>query len=213
MKYKVKEVNPQPMIVCIMICLFFILFSSVIAYSILQNYTTLDDLIVNHGLELFPVAVFGIIGISLLLFAFFPPKRIKGFLKEIKEEDGKKIYSFEEHEITSNGEKEVGFTHRLIINDIDGLKEGNYYDIYVKEFNHEVKYIDPNSNSDFKLAKSTTETGIKITLMIAMLFFVLLLSLCILGIIKFTKFIYVYIPLGIIAVIALIKLKGMFDNI
>ena len=209
MKYRVKAYKPQSFIVCLALSLFFCLFGVGMGIM-LSKYDSLSEMFYEQGMALIGGVFFGGVGTLLLGTAFLPPKKLKGYLKEIKQFEGKNMLVFIEYQYTKDGNTGAGWTHSCFIDDISELKEGEFYNIYVKEFNHEIKYIEKTLDENLDYGKSTLEQGLDFTILFMGLFMVFMLAMCIAGLIFYPKYAIVYILVGIVPLYVIIRLSRMY---
>lgn len=209
MRVYVKKENKNTMIPGIIVTIVFLLVSSWVFITAIKSDKSFIEIVENFGIELIFSFVFSVLGICFVYFLFKPPKKYKVKLvnKKIETYNGEQITYMEFIEFGLPKEQKESsdcYSYSCYTKGENDLIVGNDYVLRVKQFNWEPKFVEKlDSCFKNKIAFNLPNmTLTPISLILGLIFFGVL-CLCILGIITYPEYIYIYVLVGIFSLGAL----------
>lgn len=209
MRVYIKKKDKNTMIPGIIVTIIFLSVSSWVFITAIKSDKSFIEIVENFGIELIFSFVFSVLGICFVYFLFKPPKKYKVKLvnKKIETYNGEQITYMEFIEFGLPKEQKESsdcYSYSCYTKGENDLIVGNDYVLRVKQFNWEPKFVEKlDSCFKNKIAFNLPNmTLTPISLILGLIFFGVL-CLCILGIITYPEYIYIYVLVGIFSLGAL----------
>lgn len=205
MRVYVKKEDKISMIPIIIVTITFLSFSIGVFISVITSGKSFIDVLASFGITLLFAIIFFGFGMCFVYTLIKKPKEYRAKLVNKKNEtyNGKQI-TYMEFNTQKEREQEEDFistNYRCYTIGENNLIVGNDYSLRIKEFNWKPKYVEEINNfyekRKNKIANKVPNMTMPSSFFLIYLIFAGLLFFCILGIIMYPEYTYIYILVGI----------------
>lgn len=210
MKVYVKKGDCQSVFLGI-VFMFFFLICSIVVFIKMFTYSNFVEALVHVGIAFIFALIFFVVGLGLLYSLLKRPKKYSEKLvsKMVDKYNGKDIVYMEFGVFKSNERYDdlVPESYKCFTYDDNDLVINNFYDIYIKEFNWQVKSVYKKTSNDIAKVPNSTMVPVFVAVVMIMIFDMLL---GILGMFYYHEYNNLYIVGLIISVLILFLLVMFF---